>query len=194
MSVKADIVNNIGKFSATVRRQAPGTIGRALLKGGGIVKREAQIRAPDQKAANQLKVTPQSPKDEVRVGLARKAKGKSRAWAYKFYESGTKRHKISPKNWQNQLSWPAEAGKFNVKMKSGKIRLRKFYQQGSGLTTKMTKADWIYLRKGQSVNHPGQKKEPFIRPAGEAKRQEVRNVLADATLKLMASAAKGGIS
>lgn len=200
MKVTPEITNNVSKFAPKAAKMAPDRITKAVLKGGGIVKREAQARAPYKNIANAVKVVQGSGKGqfvqklpEALVGIKRGKRGEKVAWYGKFFESGTKKHKIAPKN-AEQLAWPVSAGRFNVKTKSGRVRVKKFYQQGvAGLTTKISAADWVYLKKGMSVRHPGMQAKPFLVPAYEATKDQVKTIIADAVLKVM-SDAKGGLS
>lgn len=198
MKMRAEIQNNVPKYARRASGLAPGRIQKAVNKAGGVVKRDAQSRAQYKNVANAIIVAEGSGRrqidknmPEARVGFKRGKKGDKTAWYGKFFETGTRSHKIAPKNWSGQLSWPVEAGHFNVKMKSGKIRMKKFYSQGAGLTTKIKAADWVYLKKGMTVNHPGMQAKPMLIPAREAKKEEVKNIIADAVLKVMANAKEG---
>lgn len=194
MKMKTEIQNNVPKYARRASGLAPDRITKAVLKAGGVVKRDAQARAPYKNIANAIKVVlgrANGSIPEAVVGVKRGKKGEKIAWYGKFFESGTTPHKIAPKK-AKRLAWPVEAGHFNVKMKSGKVRMKKFYSQGvAGLTAKVGAADWVYLKKGMSVNHPGMKAKPFLKPADIATKPQQKAIIADAILDVMSRAKEG---
>jgi hypothetical protein len=188
MKFSGSIKNNIKTTTAAINRRRPSALYQAVMKGGGLVKTEAQHRLKTQKFASSLKVVGKNANNpEAHVGIKRKSK----YWFAKFEESGTKKHTIKPKK-AKFLSFAVAKGRIEmvvVKRKKQKIETHNYYQSKSGANTLEVSesANWI---KTKQVNHPGMKSSPFLKPAYESKKEEIKGVLADAVLKVMAHAAK----
>lgn len=184
--MKTKIQNNVGKFAKKVYSAADKAIFRAVMQGGGLVKKEAASRGPTPKYGKALKVVGKNPKGgpEAHVGISRKSKH----WYLKFFDSGTKRHKIKPKNGKF-LSWITTAGgKVEFIGRTGRKVMAKYYVTKDGkYTFDKSEQGWTFAK---SVNHPGMEKKPALKPAFQAKIPEIQEVIADTNEKLLVKAAR----
>ena len=205
MKFSSSVKNNISKVSRDIRKGAPGTMARAVNKGAGIVKRDAQSRAPTPRIGAALKVVSATDNNlEAKVGFKRGQKGKNIAWFGKFFETGTKAHDVEAKP-GSSLAIPLRAGKEEYTTKKGKVKTRSLYYTSNGKKTSrkritMKGPDGKSVRKlnpnlkfsyFQKVNVEGVKKDPFLIPAKEARKDECRMIIGDAQIKLIQQAARG---
>ncbi len=173
MKIDSKVINNSSKFARNAVRKSVDPIKRALNKAGGVVKREAQKDAPSRRVANSLKVISKG-SEEARVGLKKSSPG----WYGKFYETGAKDHEIGPQNPDGYLAF-TPGGKKN-KVKSVSINGIKFkYRQ--------VKKQSVVVKR---VHHPGVKANPFLFPARDRKKPEVKEIIADAVVKIIQQSIK----
>lgn len=180
MKIDSKVTNNASKFARSAAKKIVDPIKRALNKAGGVVKREAQRGLESRRQANALKVISRG-NQEVRVGFKKKSAG----WYGKFGETGTKQHEIVPKDPGGFLVITPKAIVGEFKNKKGKVQRLKVYSNGDG--SHSFDARKIIVKK---VNHPGMRKKPVLIPAGERKRPEVKEIIADAVVKVIQQSVK----
>jgi len=180
MKIDSKVINNSSKFARNAAKKIVDPIKKALNKGGGVVKREAQRGLASRRQANALKVISRG-NQEVRVGFKKKSSG----WYGKFGETGTKQHEIVPKDPGGFLVITPKAIIGEFKNKKGKTQRLKVYNNGDG--THSLDAKKVIVKR---VNHPGMKKKPVLIPAGERKKPEVKEILADAVAKVIQQSVK----
>lgn len=172
--MKASIQNNVSSFIKGVRGTAPDNLYKAVMKAGGLVKKEAQRGAPSNKVANSVGVVGKNPQGggpESHVGVKRKSRG----WYGKFFETGTDEHEIKPKNGK-VLAILQVAGVAEFTNRRGNLKRLKYYRTKSGYTLDAGKAK-IFFKK---VDHPGMPAKPFLRPAFERSKPEIVKIVGDA--------------
>jgi HK97 gp10 family phage protein len=118
-------------------------LGRAVMAGAEIIKREASSRAPRRtgKLADNMRALLEEQTEHTATAVVKPGKYE---FYGRFYEYGARAHIIAIKN-------------KNI----GKIKVLTNRQDFFGL----------------SVVHPGTKKRPFLRPAEQAKGEEVRRAI-----------------
>jgi len=185
MKIQTDIANNIKTVVPNIVRRMPGNMFKAVMKCGGLVKKEAGSRAPSKKIAKALKVIGKN-KDgspESNTGINSKAKG----WYGKFFESGTKPHEISAKDGK-VLSWLTTAG--GKAEFTGKKTAVKYYIAKDGQhTLDASEAGRTYITV---VHNPGMKEKPFLMPAFQVKKTEIKEVIGNAIITTSMEGAKEG--
>ncbi|MCM0760668.1 hypothetical protein M7775_19135 [Sporomusa sphaeroides DSM 2875] len=182
--MKASITNNVGKFAKKAYSAADKTIFQAVMKAGGLVKKEAQQGARSRKIANAYKVVGRNPKNtgpEAHIGIQRGAKG----WYGKFFETGTKDHDIKPKKGK-MLAFATLEGIGEFANSKGKVKRLNYYRFKGGYTLNANEAR-VYAFK---VHHPGMEAEPNLQPALIRKQTEISKVIGEAAVKINQEASR----
>lgn len=173
-----EIENNVSKFTRKVYSASDNELYKAVMKAGGLVKRDAQRGSPSKKISNSIGVIGKNPKGsgpEANIGVKRGSKG----WYGKFFETGAKGHEIKPKNGK-VLAFTQSSGSAEFANSRGTLKKLKYFRTKSGYTLDANEAK-IYFKR---VDHPGIASRPFLRPAFDRNKTEIIKTVGDAIRRI----------